>query len=77
LSSSKTIKLAESLLHIFGCVALLYGVVVTVFVTAVLAETRPVGINPIQVGLSVGGGFAVAGSALLLISRALRKRFLD
>ena len=69
-------KLAENVLHIFGCVTLLYGVIVTVFVTAVLAETRPVGINPIQVGLSVGTGFAVAGGALLLISSALRKRFL-
>lgn len=69
------LRLTETALHIGGCLVLLFGVIVTIFVMAGFTELRPLGLHPIQFGLIFAGMFGAAGAALLVASTVIRKRY--
>ena len=70
----KFLRILESLLHVSGCIVLMYGVTVTVFLIAGTTEHRPLGLHPVQFGLIFAVVFAVVGSAMLVASNIIRKR---
>ena len=70
----KALRVTENLLHVGGCVVLLYGVTVTVFIIAAFTDSRPFGLHPIQFGLIFAAAFTALGSVLLIAAGAIRKR---
>ena len=69
------LRTIETLLHVGGCVVLMYGVIVTIFMIAATTEHRPMGLHPVQFGMIFAVVFAAAGSFMLVAATLMRKRF--
>ncbi len=71
----KRLRKTEYLLHVGGCIVLMYGVIVTIFMIAGTTDHRPLDLHPVQFGLIFAAAFAAAGSAMLVVAHVIRSRF--